>query len=1302
MISAETLNAWGSVWASFMVRALLDSSIVLVVVFLVWVTFRRRMSVQFAHGLFLLVLLKLAVPLPATWPAWSVPLPWNQRSSGPEIAVASESFDEIGPTIMASTPEPIVSTVSVPPLKKLETAKVALPALKPATPLTVQALLMLAWAGVSVVLLLRFARSIRVTNRLIRDSVPITSGLGWLPVDFEALRRTAGVRSEVRWAISAKVTSPAVGGLFRPTVVMPPDLDEGLTANQLSWVLLHELAHIRRGDLWVVMIQRLVGSIYFFHPALHVANWVIGQLREYACDDAALAAAQASRHACGEGFLTIVGRTVEPASFPSPALGLFESRMLIHRRLIRILDSRRTVQQRLSGWSTLALVVMALVVVPFGRPRDAVATPSKALPTSRASSSIDEPRLFALGKEFLHDDRASSAGKPRSPVLAVAYSPDGRSFATAGEDSAIVIRDASTGTVKGRLEGHDDAVTCLAFSPDGSILASGGYDRTVRFWEAATGRPLATLEGHTQWVFALAFAPDGKSLASAGSDKVIRLWDVASARSNGTLPGSTSAIRALAFSPDGKTLASAGTDRATTLWDLATRSASIRLEGHAGTIRALAFSPDGKQLATSGEDAEIKLWDAKTGRERATLAGHFDTVTALAFSPAGVTLASGGLDSAIKLWDPKTGRERATLAGHVDGVPALAFAPGARQLVSTGYDGSVKVWEAAAPSLSAASILDYQAEPRGLAFAPDGRSLYVSGPTGLLAAFDPRSGLIEKGDAGGSSLAISPDGLTIAVGGLDGQVRLIDASTRRERTTFEGHSGEVRALVFGREGKILVSGGVDGTVLIHEVVSGSKPEFLAKSERAVVDLKCSPDGSMLAVVTEGRSGAVDLFDLASRQRVAPLPGRDSEVPSIAFAPDGVTLATISVDGTITLFDVSSRSLRSSWKHRDGQSIAFSPDGRFLATGHRSGEVALWNSTSGLKLATLSGQGGPVTRLTFGPDGSMVASAGMDGKLRIWNLAARKLTPRTSLNGKLGCIGPVAISPDGRTLAGAEVAYDSPGHIVLWDSATREVRNTIHGHDRGVTSLVFSPDGKTLATSSWDLTIRLWDSMTGEPRGEIVTTEAVGRLAFSPDGKTLAFGGENKVLTLWDVEGGSELARITGFKGPIFAIAFSPDGRKIATGGGRDGRNGAFGEVKFIDAMTHEVLAELAGHSRSIRALRFSHDGSTLATGGVDSTVRLWDVNSGTARLVLGGFPDCVQAIGFSPDGRTLAVAGRADGVVTLLDASNGGEIARLVGHGGAVLGITFAPDGRTLATGSLDASIKLWDVPENRAGIARR
>ena len=147
---------------------------------------------------------------------------------------------------------------------------------------------------------------------------------------------------------------------------MPPDLDDGLTPKQLNWVLLHELAHIRRGDLWVVMVQRLVQarSSSFTRRFTSPTGSSTSSASTPATTPRSPPAQCVSRRDCGEGFLTIVGRSVDHAYSPSPALGLFESRMLIHRRLLRILDSRRTVHERLSPLATAALLWMVAMRCP--------------------------------------------------------------------------------------------------------------------------------------------------------------------------------------------------------------------------------------------------------------------------------------------------------------------------------------------------------------------------------------------------------------------------------------------------------------------------------------------------------------------------------------------------------------------------------------------------------------------------------------------------------------------------------------------------------------------------------------------------------------------------------------------------------------------------------------------------------------------------------------------------------------------------------------------------------------------------
>jgi roadblock/LC7 domain-containing protein len=183
------------------------------------------------------------------------------------------------------------------------------------------------------------------------------------------------------------------------------------------------------------------------------------------------------------------------------------------------------------------------------------------------------------------------------------------------------------------LSGRTDPVVAVAFSPDGKLVLTGSDDNTARLWEAAMA--VATLSGHTLRVNAVAFSPDGKLVLTGSDDNTARLWEAATGKAVTTLSGHGGSVDAVAFSPDGKLVLTGSTDKTVRLWEAATGKPVMTLSGHTDSVRAVAFSPDGKLVLTGSTDKTVRLWEAATGKPVATLSGHVGSVAAVAFSPDG-------------------------------------------------------------------------------------------------------------------------------------------------------------------------------------------------------------------------------------------------------------------------------------------------------------------------------------------------------------------------------------------------------------------------------------------------------------------------------------------------------------------------------------------------------------------------------------------------------------------------------------------------------------------------------------------
>ncbi len=464
---------------------------------------------------------------------------------------------------------------------------------------------------------------------------------------------------------------------------------------------------------------------------------------------------------------------------------------------------------------------------------------------------------------------------------------------------------------------------------------------------------------------------------------------------------------------------------------------------------------------------------------------------------------------------------------------------------------------------------------------------------------------------------------------------------------------------------------------------------LAGHTEAVLSVAFSPDGKTLATGSDDKTAR--LWDTATGKQIrAPLTAHTGPVLEVAFSPDGKTLATSSDDKTARLWDTATgKQIHAPLTAHTGSvwSVAFSPDGKTLATSSDDKTARLWDTATGKQIhAPLTGHTGPMESVAFSPDGKMLATGSDDKTVRLWDTATGKQV-RAPLTGHTGPVESVAFSPDGKMLATGSVDRS----VRLWDAATgKQVRAPLTAHTGPVLTVAFSPDGKILATGNDDNTVRLWDTATGKEVRAPLTghAETILSVAFSPDGKTLASGSHDKSVRLWDTAAGREVrAPLTGHTGPVESVAFSPDGKTLATSS-RDKT------VRLWDTATgKQVRPPLTGHTEPVLSVAFSPDGKTLATSSDDKTVRLWDTATGKQiRAPLTGHAGPVYWTTFSPDGKTLAT-GSDDKSARLWDTATGKQVRPpLTGHTEPVLSVAFSPDGKTLATSSDDKTVRLWDT----------
>ena len=468
---------------------------------------------------------------------------------------------------------------------------------------------------------------------------------------------------------------------------------------------------------------------------------------------------------------------------------------------------------------------------------------------------------------------------------------------------------------------------------------------------------------------------------------------------------------------------------------------------------------------------------------------------------------------------------------------------------------------------------------------------------------------------------------------------------------------------------------------------GAKARF---GKGRVKRMQYSPNGTQLAVATDIGVWVYDANSANSGGLLQLLTGHTYRVNSVVYSPDGHTIASNSWS-EIRLWDAATgKHIATLQTNADG-SIAYAPDGKTIASTSHEGTIHLWDVDTRQLKTTIRRHTTMVFSIAYSPDGNTIAAASGDKTVSLSDATTGELI--NTLTGHTDAVSSVAYSPDGSTIISASM----DDTVQLWDAATGEHKAALRGHNHYVNSAVYSPDGNTIASRGWD-GVFFWALTLGEAKATIKkSVRSIAALAYSPDGNTIAIANVDGTVDLWDAGNAQNNAIpqqkyslrsfIVGHKRWADQLAYSPDGRTIVCANSSG--------IHLWNAATGKHIATFKGHTDNLNSVAYSPDGKTIASGSayIDNSVRLWDTETGEQKNILRA-TGIVYSIVFSPDGKTIA-AGTSGGIY-LWSAETARQKTMLTGHKSSVKDIAYSPDGKTLASVGSDGTMLLWDLAGER------
>ena len=921
-----------------------------------------------------------------------------------------------------------------------------------------------------------------------------------------------------------------------------------------------------------------------------------------------------------------------------------------------------------------------------------------------------------LVHEFAQDGLYTHAG---------CWSPDQSFIALAASDlkSQIRIVEVESGKTIGVINGHDDSVVDVKFSPDGNQLISCSYDETAKLWDVSTPsqpKEIATLKGHSWWVWAAAFSPDFdltnpdqlNQIVTVSQDGNAIVWSIETtdldsdpmavrllnestsspvlARQEAVFSEHQGPIFTVDFSPSGDSVATAGHGNSIFIWrpselpsfDVGnalrgerTQSEFQRWSGHTGAVQSVRYSKAGDLLVSASRDNSVKVWDVEAGQSLKTFRGHFGEVRAVDISSDTKTVVSGSKDGRAIAWNIADYQEIRVLngrqlTGHSNAILSASFSSDGTEVVTASQDQTSRIWKTSSGELLQTLAEGHQFLASDGIFIHDGKILITSAADDSVRFWDVASGAerFSLNEIGWSAtIAVSPDERWLATGSRDQTVKLWDlnkllgdASFATEGTPdrsiepaiqLEGHQGRVTSLTFSPVENHLVSCDVNGRCILWNVSSREEIWSVKHHTRRVSDSAYTLDGK--EILTASFDNTVGRMDAKTGAEIAEkIFKQGAPVIKLALSPNGQRAVTVS------------------------QSVE---------NDKQASELRFWDVASGDLLQSHAPSEFAVSHVCFFPSENRVLAVCDDNSVRV--IAVDEDSSTVQIDEKIldfnligGTVWSVSFDPSGKsilTLGGSNVR--------LWDLGSRREKISFRPHST-VADACFSPDGKLIATASWDRSIKIWNRETGQVVSKVIGSDSsLNSIDFHPEGTHLLTASDDATATLWEIESGRMVLSFEGHTDRISDAMFSTSGDQILT-------VSADRTARVWDAETTKTIQIFEGHEWAILAGGFSPDSTRIVTAGEDNKVRIWDITTGEQIGIGEGHTAAVTSVCFSPDGERIFSAS-ADGSAKVWDATAGHagtEIVTLTQQPDDFTTITISPDGSQVLTADRDGQAKIW------------